>query len=215
MKDASHPWEESRGMAHSYGYNRAEALDDYKTGREFIMILCDLVSRGGNFLLDIGPTADGRIPVIMQQRLIEIGDWLKVNGEAIYGSRYAGRACQWTAGKRPGQQFGEYMIKYNLMEQIGQQPKGELAVKQVFFTKKANALYAITAGWPGQQLVLRDVKLPKQFEVTLLGVPGKLESKTDGAALTIEVPPLNPEQAPCRHAYTFKITGAEVLPEKE
>ena len=87
MKDDSHAWEESRGMAYSYGYNRAENIDDYKTGREFIMVLVDLVSRGGNLLLDIGPTADGRIPVIMQQRLLEIGDWLKVNGEAIYGSR--------------------------------------------------------------------------------------------------------------------------------
>jgi alpha-L-fucosidase len=52
-----------------------------------IHLLADLVSRGGNLLLDIGPTADGRIPVIMEQRLIEIGDWLKVNGEAIYGTR--------------------------------------------------------------------------------------------------------------------------------
>ena len=55
LKDDSHPWEESRGMAYSYGYNRAERIDDYKTGREFILVLCDLVSRGGNFLLDIGP----------------------------------------------------------------------------------------------------------------------------------------------------------------
>jgi alpha-L-fucosidase len=42
---------------------------------------------GGNLLLDIGPTADGRIPVIMQDRLVQIGEWLAVNGEAIYGSR--------------------------------------------------------------------------------------------------------------------------------
>ena len=92
LKDDAHPWEESRGMAYSYGYNRAETIDDYKSARELILVLCDLVSRGGNFLLDIGPTGDGRIPVIMQQRLLEIGDWLKVNGEAIYGTRYAGRS---------------------------------------------------------------------------------------------------------------------------
>ena len=139
MKDDSHPWEESRGMAYSYGYNRAERIDDYHTGREFILVLCDLVSRGGNLLLDIGPAGDGTIPVIMEQRLLEIGDWLKVNGEAIYGSRYAGRSCQWSAGKRPGQQYGEFMVKYNLMEQVGQQPKGEMAVKQAFFTKKPGA----------------------------------------------------------------------------
>ncbi|HQR32325.1 MAG TPA: alpha-L-fucosidase, partial [Blastocatellia bacterium] len=80
LKDGSHPWEESRGMAYSYGVNRAERVDDYKTGREFIFTLIDLVSRGGNLLLDIGPNADGTIPPLMEQRLLEIGDWLKVNG---------------------------------------------------------------------------------------------------------------------------------------
>jgi alpha-L-fucosidase len=49
--------------------------------------LIDMRAQGGNLLLDVGPTADGRIPVIMQQRLVEMGDWLKLNGEAIYGTR--------------------------------------------------------------------------------------------------------------------------------
>ena len=64
-------------MAYSYGLNRAERIDDYKTGREFILTLIDLVSRGGNLLLDIGPAGDGTIPPIMEQRLLEIGDWLE------------------------------------------------------------------------------------------------------------------------------------------
>ena len=49
-------------------------------------MLIDVVSRGGNLLLNIGPTADGTIPVIMQQRLKDMGDWLKINGDAIYGT---------------------------------------------------------------------------------------------------------------------------------
>jgi alpha-L-fucosidase len=212
LKDGSHPWEESRGMAYSYGYNRAEKLDEYKTGREFILVLCDLVSRGGNLLLDIGPTGDGRIPVIMQQRLLEIGDWLKVNGEAIYGTRCAARTCQWTEGKRPGQQYGEFMIKYDLMEQVGQQPKGDKAVKQVFFTQKPGALYAITPGWPGKELVLKNIQVPKGAEVTMLGVPGKLKTRVKGSSLTITMPSLAPDAAPCRHAFAFKITNAQLLP---
>lgn len=214
LKDGSHPWEESRGMAHSYGYNRAERIDDYKTAREFIFVLCDLVSRGGNFLLDIGPNGDGTIPPIMEQRLLEIGDWLGVNGEAIYGTRFAGRGCQWTVGQRPGQQYGEFMVKYNLMEQVGQQPKGPMAVKQVFFTRKPDALYAITPGWPGRELVLRDIRVPADVVVSMLGVPGVLKHTATGNTLTMTMPELAPEQAPCRHAYAFKITGAELLPEK-
>jgi alpha-L-fucosidase len=213
LKDGSHPWEESRGMAYSYGFNRAERIDDYKTGREFIFTLIDLVSRGGNLLLDIGPNGDGTIPPIMEQRLLEIGDWLRVNGEAIYGTRTAGRSAQWTEGKRPDQQYGEFMVKYKLMEQVGQQSKNGMAVKQVFFTQKPDALYAITAGWPGKQLVLRNIKTPANATVTMLGVPGTLKVTRNKDTLTITPPDLGPEQAPCQHAFVFKITGAVVSPQ--
>jgi alpha-L-fucosidase len=214
LKDDSHAWEESRGMAYSYGYNRAERIDDYKTGREFIFTLIDLVSRGGNLLLDIGPASDGTIPPLMEQRLLEIGDWLKVNGEAIYGTRFAGRSCQWSEGKRPDQQFGEFMVKYRLMDQIGQQPRDGAAVKQAFFTKKPDALYAITSGWPGSQFVLKDVRVPDGAVVTLLGCPENLKAQRKDNTLTITLPALGPEEAPCRHAFVLKITGAELLPEK-
>jgi alpha-L-fucosidase len=213
MQDGSHPWEENRGMGFSYGLNRAERIDDYKSSRELILVLIDLVSRGGNFLLDIGPAADGTIPPIMEQRLLEIGDWLKVNGEAIYGTRFAGRSCQWTEGRKPNQEYGEFKVKYNLLDQVGQTPTNGLAVKQVFFTKKPDALYAITAGWPGQTLVLHDLKIPQNVTVTMLGVPGTLRSSKNGNTFTITTPELAPDAAPCRFAYTFKITGAEVLSE--
>src|SRR6266545_2028795 len=101
MSGSDHPWEESRGMGFSYGYNRAENLEHYRTGRELVLMLVDLVSRGGNLLLDIGPTADGRIPVIMEQRLAQIGEWLALNGEAIYGTRPWKNTRQWSAGEIP------------------------------------------------------------------------------------------------------------------
>jgi alpha-L-fucosidase len=78
------PWEECRGIGESFGFNRNENLEQYASSEKLVHTLIDVVARGGNLLLNIGPAADGTIPVIMQQRLKDIGDWLKVNGEAIY-----------------------------------------------------------------------------------------------------------------------------------
>ncbi len=79
-------WEECRGVGFSFGINRNENLADYSSSADLIQILIEKVSRGGNLLLDIGPNADGSIPVILQQRLTDIGAWLKINGESIYGT---------------------------------------------------------------------------------------------------------------------------------
>ena len=81
------PFEECRGIGRSFGLNRIEGVEDYLSAKELIEMLCRLVSRGGNFLLNVGPAADGTIPMIMEERLLQIGDWLKVNGDAIYGTR--------------------------------------------------------------------------------------------------------------------------------
>jgi alpha-L-fucosidase len=88
-------WESSRGLdPFSYGYNRATPDDGYMTAEEVVRNLVDIVSKNGNFLLDIGPRADGTIPEIMQTRLRETGRWLHVNGEAIYDTTYWSRMAQ-------------------------------------------------------------------------------------------------------------------------
>ena len=79
-------WEECRGIGKSFGYNQNETIEDYNTSEELIRLLVDIVSRGGNLLLNIGPKSDGTIPDIMSDRLFEIGKWLEINGGAIYGT---------------------------------------------------------------------------------------------------------------------------------
>lgn len=88
-------WESSRGLdPFSYGYNRATPDDAYMTAEEVVHSLVDIVSKNGNFLLDIGPRADGTIAPILQTRLRETGAWLKVNGEAVYDTTYWSRMAQ-------------------------------------------------------------------------------------------------------------------------
>ncbi|HOJ67847.1 MAG TPA: alpha-L-fucosidase [Candidatus Hydrogenedentes bacterium] len=79
-------FEECQGMGRSFGYNRNETPDEYRSATELLHLLIGTVARGGNLLLDIGPGADGRIPDIMQERLLEMGQWLQVNGDAIYAT---------------------------------------------------------------------------------------------------------------------------------
>lgn len=83
-----HKWENCLTIdKNSWGYRRNAKLADFLTLKELIKELASTVSCGGNMLLNVGPTHDGRIAPIYEERLHQIGDWLKVNGEAIYGTR--------------------------------------------------------------------------------------------------------------------------------
>jgi alpha-L-fucosidase len=79
-----YPWETCMTMATSWSY---VPNDTYKPADEIIKKLVDIVSKGGNYLLNIGPGPDGELDANAYQRLKEIGSWIKVNGEAIYGTR--------------------------------------------------------------------------------------------------------------------------------
>ena len=81
------PWAECRGLGRSFGLNRNEPLSNYLTSDELIRHFCKLVAAGGGMTLNVGPAADGQIPLLQQERLIDLGKWLEINGEAIYGTR--------------------------------------------------------------------------------------------------------------------------------
>jgi alpha-L-fucosidase len=202
MSGSEHPWEENRGMGVSYGYNRAEDLTVYHTGRELIFILVDTVSRGGNLLLDIGPKADGTIPVIMEQRLKQIGDWLKINGDAIYGTKPWKNTRQWTAGTVPKVEYNkEYSSAYDVTQLIDKSGDGKASI-EAFFTEKGDSVYAILPHWSRRSLLIKDLDSAKL--VSLLGSATRVKFKGSKNGLSIELPDL-PEELYGQPAWVLKI----------
>lgn len=207
-------WEETRGIGISFGYNRNEDLEDYNSPQTLILLLADVVSHGGNLLLDIGPDGNGKIPVIMQERLLQMGEWLKVNGEAVYGTRQWKNPVQWSKGNivealeykkihKIRYLGGDFILKQTV------NPEPGMAVKEVFFTKKGSDVYAILPKYPDYQLIIKDIPVTSATKVTMLGTDKKLEWKKSGDGIVVMPPALTYSEVPCRYAWVLKITGVQ------
>ena len=202
--DANVIWEESQGIGHSYGYNRNEKLEDYKTSHQLILMLADIVSRGGNLLLDIGPTADGRIPVIMQQRLTDMGNWLQVNGEAIYGTRAWKRAYQWSDGKMPEKKEQSFMAGYSVADRVKPVP-GQAHI-EAFFTAKGNDLFALLPTYQ-RQFRIKNFTAAAGAKAQVLGLNKTLPLKNAGRDCIIDLSALQPGDL-TGELFSLKITNA-------
>ncbi len=197
-------WEESRGIGHSYGYNRNEKLEDYKSSHDLILALVDIVSKGGNLLLDIGPTADGRIPVIMQQRLSDIGVWLQANGEFIYGTDAWKTPYQWSEGKMPEKKGASFMSGYDVAEMI--KPKAGMARIEYFFTRKQNDLFCISPYY-NQQVRIRNFKLKTGAQISILNATKKPVWKQIGNDVVIDLSSFKPGEMPAE-MFVIKLQNA-------
>jgi alpha-L-fucosidase len=168
----------------------------YKTAGEVIGDLVDIVSKNGNLLLNIGPRADGSIPDEDEQVLLAVGDWLKVNGEAIYDSR------PWKVyGEGPTRPAAGMFSEGQRAPYTGQDIR--------FTTKGANTLYAMCLAWPGQELMIHSLGSNIRLfngaieDVQLLGAAAPVKWVREAGGLKVTLP----KGKPCRHAYTVKITG--------
>jgi alpha-L-fucosidase len=172
------PWEATRGLGRSFGYNAQEGPEDYLSSTALIHSFVDTVSKGGNLLLNLGPKADGTIPEIQAERVRDLGGWLDVNGEAIYGTVPWGHADD-RASSVP-----------------------------VRYTVKGGTVYATALAWPGEQLRLSgDLPLSRNSTISLLGSDGSpLDWRRENGVVTVDLPAAGAAATRSKHAYTFKIS---------
>lgn len=152
-------WETTRGIGRSFGFNRTESGSDYLTGKEIIDMLVRVVSRNGNLLLNIGPRADGSIPFEQMKPLLEVGAWLDINGEGIYGTR---------------------------PNDISERKDGN--DEAVIFTQNDEAVFAtsLLQELPSK-LTIKDFNIPEGRTVTLLGT-GNTVYENIGNDVVITIP---------------------------
>ena len=174
----------------SWGYIKD---DTFKSPEFVVHQLVDIVSKNGNLLLNIGPRSDGTIPDEVQQVLLDVGAWLKVNGEAIYGTR-------------PWRIYGEGPTKV-AAGSFHDTDTTRYTSEDFRFTTKGDVLYAIGLSWPsGGEAVIHALGSTVGSEhvqsVVLLGsnVQLQFDQRNDGLQVRL------PAQPPAKYAYALRVT---------
>jgi alpha-L-fucosidase len=174
----------------SWGYIKD---DTFKSPEFVVHQLIDIVSKNGNLLLNIGPRADGTIPDEVQQVLLEVGAWLNVNGEAIYGTR-------------PWRIYGEGPTKV-AAGSFHDTDTANYKPEDFRFTTKGDVLYAIGLAWPtnGEAVIhslVQTVGSERVRSVALLGSDAKLQFNQRADGLHVQLP----TQPPAKYAYVLRLT---------
>lgn len=168
----------------------------FKTVDELVDVLVDIVSKNGCMLLNVGPRADGTIPEQGKQLLLGIGQWLKVNGEAIYGTR-------------PWVVYGEGPTRMVKGGGFSERADLKYTARDIRFTqsKDGRAVYVLLLGRPESDVTIRSMQIAGPGKVELLGHPGMVEHRINDANQLVITPP--PEPAG-EHAFAFRLSGFEV-----
>ncbi|KAK0046205.1 alpha-L-fucosidase [Biomphalaria pfeifferi] len=166
---------------YAWTYRRNLKLSDIHSIEEVLEIVAQVVSCGGNLLINVGPTKEGTIVPIFEERLRQMGEWLGVNGEAIYATK------PWSHQNDSVNANVWYTSKK---------------------TDNSTNVYAIVLKWPsGPNLILADPLPSLDTVVTLLGYPDTFKWKGVGSGMVVSIPPIPINQIPCKWAWVFKLTN--------
>jgi len=184
----------------SWGY---VSKQDYKTTDSLIDDLVDIVSKNGALLLNIGPKPDGTIPEPEERILLEIGRWLEVNGEAIYGTR-------------PWKVYGEGPTRI-VEGSMNDTKRSAFTGQDIRFTAKGDVLYATVLAWPeGGTVTIRSLAKGSELcrseirDVKLLGSKDSIVWERTADGLVVKLP----TKKPCEHAFVFLVAPVDRVADK-
>jgi alpha-L-fucosidase len=185
-------WETCMTMNDSWGYKRHD--NNWKSTETLIHNLVDIASKGGNFLLNVGPSDEGIIPDESIKRLSEIGEWMNINGEAIYGT------TNWEVWKEGDNELITDYYEDDIDRKV------EFTDDDFRFTTKDNVIYASMFIWPEDDIIIKSINSDNIHEdvvksVSLLGSDHNISWSYEGDGLSLSLP----ETAPCKYTYVFKI----------
>jgi alpha-L-fucosidase len=194
-------WENPGTLNSTYGYNRND--NNWIDAREIIFRLVDIVSKGGNYLLNVGPTAEGLIPQPSVDRLMEVGTWMETNQDAIYGT------SAWKVygeGRLFDKEAAEAQGKVAKAEG-GSLKAGEGRTSlDIRFTAKNKTVYAICLDWPERDVLVKALGRKEMgggeiAAVSMLGSKEKVQWRQTGEGLSLTVP----RDKPCRYAFVYRV----------
>jgi alpha-L-fucosidase len=156
----NYKWEVSRGIGFSYGYNRMETEKEYLKPGDVIKIVVDIVSKNGNLLLNVGPMPDGTIPELQKRVLLDLGEWLGINGESIFGTK------PWI--KAEGFSNGENVIR---------------------FTQNQESLFIHIMEFPKEkEIIIDSIKIQSDSKVNVLGYVHPIKWNQQNDDLILHLP---------------------------
>jgi len=174
-KPLSHPWETCMTMGNSWSF---VPNDNYKSARQLVQLLVKIVSRGGNFLLNIGPGPNGDFDPVAYDRLKAVGEWMKINGNAIYATQpvapYSSDNIFFTKNKKDNSINAFYLAAEN-----------------------ENSLPATVR--------IKNFSLTKGAKISIFGAPSKLTWKAEGTDIVISIPAKIQKASPGSYAWCFSI----------
>lgn len=205
------PWESCVTISSNWGYNRHDSA--WKSPEILVRQLVEIVSKGGNYLLNIGPKGDGSFPQESEDRLVAIGKWMKENKEAIYGTR------PWKLSHEDLNPVGkentnivkseEKNTDKNTLKDAVNDATSKDTTPEIRFLAKGNDLFVIACSWHDPKVIVKTLN-NNSYQVKsiqLLGADKKIRWSQNKDALTIEMPAKQKAEIP---VYVFKLVLQEL-----